>query len=43
MQVERTDFISVPVTDLQRSTKFYAETLELPWINEGGAQEVRAP
>jgi catechol 2,3-dioxygenase-like lactoylglutathione lyase family enzyme len=36
--VERTDFITVPVTDVQRSTKFYAETLGLPWINEGSQQ-----
>jgi catechol 2,3-dioxygenase-like lactoylglutathione lyase family enzyme len=28
--VERTDFMSVPVTDLQRSTRFYADTLGLP-------------
>ena len=28
--VERTDFVSVPVTDLERSTRFYAETLGLP-------------
>jgi catechol 2,3-dioxygenase-like lactoylglutathione lyase family enzyme len=27
--VERTDFLSVPVTDLERSTKFYEETLGL--------------
>jgi len=38
MQVERTDFITVPVTDLEVSTSFYAETLELPWINEGAQQ-----
>jgi len=38
VQVERTDFITVPVTDLQRSTTFYAETLELPWLNEGSEQ-----
>ena len=38
MIVERTDFITVPVTDVQRSTKFYAETLGLPWLNEGGEQ-----
>ena len=25
--IERTDFVSVPVTDLERSTKWYAETL----------------
>jgi catechol 2,3-dioxygenase-like lactoylglutathione lyase family enzyme len=36
--VERTDFITVPVTDVARSTKFYAETLGLPWINEGSQQ-----
>ncbi|MBA3401315.1 MAG: VOC family protein [Actinobacteria bacterium] len=28
--VERTDFVSVPVTDLERSTRFYGETLGLP-------------
>jgi len=27
--VERADFVSVPVTDLERSTRFYAETLGL--------------
>jgi catechol 2,3-dioxygenase-like lactoylglutathione lyase family enzyme len=31
--VERTDFISVPVTDLPRSTRFYQETLGLPKIS----------
>jgi catechol 2,3-dioxygenase-like lactoylglutathione lyase family enzyme len=30
--VERTDFISVPVTDMERSKKFYGETLGLPRI-----------
>jgi catechol 2,3-dioxygenase-like lactoylglutathione lyase family enzyme len=29
IRVERTDFISVPVTDLERSTRFYEETLGL--------------
>ncbi len=29
MIVERTDFVSVPVTDLERSTQFYEETLGL--------------
>ena len=29
IQVERTDFISVPVSDLERSTRFYEETLGL--------------
>jgi catechol 2,3-dioxygenase-like lactoylglutathione lyase family enzyme len=33
--VERTDFISVPVTDLERSTRFYGETLGLDQIGEG--------
>jgi catechol 2,3-dioxygenase-like lactoylglutathione lyase family enzyme len=28
--VERTDFISVPVTDMERSRQFYADTLGLP-------------
>ena len=38
MQVERTDFITVPVTDVERSRKFYGETLGLPWVNEGSQQ-----
>ena len=38
MNVERTDFITVPVTDVERSTKFYAQSLGLPWINEGSKQ-----
>src|SRR5438128_251302 len=29
MLVERTDFISVPVKDMERATRFYAETLGL--------------
>jgi catechol 2,3-dioxygenase-like lactoylglutathione lyase family enzyme len=37
--VERTDFVSVPVTDLERSTRFYAETLGLEQIGEGGFPE----
>jgi catechol 2,3-dioxygenase-like lactoylglutathione lyase family enzyme len=35
MQVERTDFVSVPVTDLERSTRFYADTLGFPQIGHG--------
>ena len=35
MEVERTDFISVPVTNLEQSTQFYEETLGLP--KTGGA------
>jgi catechol 2,3-dioxygenase-like lactoylglutathione lyase family enzyme len=30
--VERTDFISVPVTDMARSRQFYGETLGLPLV-----------
>ena len=30
--VERTDFVSVPVTDLERSSAFYEETLGLPRV-----------
>jgi catechol 2,3-dioxygenase-like lactoylglutathione lyase family enzyme len=34
--VERTDFISVPVRDMERSKRFYAETLGLPSPNRDG-------
>jgi catechol 2,3-dioxygenase-like lactoylglutathione lyase family enzyme len=37
--VERSDFVSVPVTDLERSTRFYAETLGLEQIGHGGWPE----
>jgi len=33
--VERTDFASVPVTDLERSTAFYRDTVGLEQISEG--------
>jgi catechol 2,3-dioxygenase-like lactoylglutathione lyase family enzyme len=33
--VERTDFVSVPVRDMERSKRFYAETLGLPSPNLG--------
>ncbi len=39
IEVERTDFVSVPVTDLERSTRFYAETLGLPQIGHGAWPE----
>ncbi|HEX6761346.1 MAG TPA: VOC family protein [Gaiellaceae bacterium] len=39
MIVERTDFVSVPVTDIARSTVFYKETLGLEQIGEGGFPE----
>ena len=31
--VERTDFVSVPVTDLGRSKQFYGDTLGLPLVS----------
>jgi catechol 2,3-dioxygenase-like lactoylglutathione lyase family enzyme len=37
--VERTDFVSVPVTDLERSTAWYRDTLVLPQIGEGAWPE----
>ena len=35
MIVERTDFISVPVTDVERATSFYRDTLGLEQVAEG--------
>jgi catechol 2,3-dioxygenase-like lactoylglutathione lyase family enzyme len=37
MRVERTDFVSVPVTDLERSTRFYEETLGLERVPGHGS------
>jgi catechol 2,3-dioxygenase-like lactoylglutathione lyase family enzyme len=37
--VERTDFISVPVTDMERATSFYRDTLGLAQASEGGFPE----
>jgi catechol 2,3-dioxygenase-like lactoylglutathione lyase family enzyme len=37
--VERTDFVSVPVTDMERATAFYRDTLGLPQVSEGGFPE----
>jgi catechol 2,3-dioxygenase-like lactoylglutathione lyase family enzyme len=37
--VERTDFISVPVTDVDRSTAFYGDTLGLEQIGKQGFPE----
>ena len=39
MQVERTDFISVPVTNLEQSTAWYRDTLGLEQIDEGAWPE----
>ncbi|HVM16570.1 MAG TPA: VOC family protein [Gaiellaceae bacterium] len=41
MIVERTDFVSVPVTDLERSTRWYAETLGLEQTGHGQWPEFR--
>jgi catechol 2,3-dioxygenase-like lactoylglutathione lyase family enzyme len=37
--VERTDFVSVPVTDVERSTAFYRDALGLEQVSEGGWPE----
>ena len=37
MIVERTDFVSVPVEDMARARRFYAETLGLPPVGEQDA------
>ena len=39
MIVERTDFVSVPVTDVERSAAWYRDTLGLEQIGEGGWPE----
>ena len=39
MIVERTDFVSVQVADLERSTRFYGETLGLPRVSAGAWPE----
>jgi catechol 2,3-dioxygenase-like lactoylglutathione lyase family enzyme len=37
--VERTDFISVPVTDMERATSFYRDTLGLEQVSARGFPE----
>jgi catechol 2,3-dioxygenase-like lactoylglutathione lyase family enzyme len=37
--VERTDFVSVPVTDMDRAKQFYGETLGLDAVNDTGFPE----
>lgn len=39
MIVERTDFVSVPVTDVERATEFYRDTLGLQQVSEAGWPE----
>ena len=41
MIVERTDFVSVPVTDLERSMAFYRDTLGLEQTGGGAWPEFR--
>ena len=41
MIVEHVDFISVPVSDLERSTAWYRDTLGLPQTGEGGFPEFK--
>jgi catechol 2,3-dioxygenase-like lactoylglutathione lyase family enzyme len=38
VNVERTDFISVPVTDMERSKRFYGETLGLDPVRHSQEQ-----
>jgi len=37
--VERADFISVPVTDMERAKQFYGDTLGLEQVSDGGFPE----
>jgi catechol 2,3-dioxygenase-like lactoylglutathione lyase family enzyme len=39
--VEHVDFWAVPVTDMERSTRFYGETLGLPQTSDGGFPEFK--
>jgi catechol 2,3-dioxygenase-like lactoylglutathione lyase family enzyme len=39
--VEHVDFWAVPVTDMERSTSFYRDTLGLPQTAEGGFPEFK--
>ena len=41
IDVEHVDFWAVPVTDMERSTKFYGETLGLPQTGDGGFPEFK--
>ncbi len=39
VHIERADFVSVPVRDLDRSTRFYEQTLGLTKLADGGWPE----
>jgi catechol 2,3-dioxygenase-like lactoylglutathione lyase family enzyme len=41
MEVEHVDFISVPVTDMERATAWYRDTLGVPQTGEGGFPEFK--
>ena len=41
IEVEHVDFVSVPVTDLERSTAWYRDTLGVPQTGEGGFPEFK--
>ena len=41
MEVEHVDFVSVPVTDMERSVAWYRDALGLPQTSEGGFPEFK--
>ena len=41
MEVEHVDFWAVPVTDMERSTAWYRDTLGLPQTGDGGFPEFK--
>jgi catechol 2,3-dioxygenase-like lactoylglutathione lyase family enzyme len=41
IEVEHVDFVSVPVTDMERSVAWYRDTLGLPQTGEGGFPEFK--
>jgi predicted enzyme related to lactoylglutathione lyase len=41
MQVEHVDFVSVPVTDMERSVAWYRDSLGLPQTSEGAFPEFK--
>jgi len=41
MEVEHVDFISVPVSDMERSTAWYRDTLGVPQTGDGGFPEFK--
>jgi catechol 2,3-dioxygenase-like lactoylglutathione lyase family enzyme len=41
MNVEHVDFVSVPVSDMERSVAWYRDTLGLPQTDEGGFPEFK--